>query len=64
MPEPPSEENLPLRLSSEAILKLVAETAYFRAEQRGFVPGYEIEDWLEAEKEIMARTESPVDKAN
>ncbi|MFN0318500.1 MAG: DUF2934 domain-containing protein [Burkholderiales bacterium] len=30
----------------------IAEAAYYRAEQRGFCPGCELEDWLEAEKEI------------
>ncbi|MGZ5126407.1 MAG: DUF2934 domain-containing protein [Burkholderiales bacterium] len=30
----------------------VAEAAYYRAERRGFMPGYEKEDWLEAEKEL------------
>jgi hypothetical protein len=33
--------------------------AYFRAERRGFVPGYELEDWLAAEAEVSAATESP-----
>lgn len=32
--------------------------AYFRAERRGFVPGYELEDWLAAEAEVSAATES------
>jgi len=30
----------------------VAEAAYFRAEHRGFLPGYELEDWLDAEAEL------------
>jgi hypothetical protein len=30
----------------------IAEAAYWRAERRGFAPGGELEDWLEAEKEI------------
>lgn len=30
----------------------IAEAAYFRAERRGFAPGYEVLDWLEAEAEI------------
>lgn len=30
----------------------IAEAAYLRAEQRGFAPGLEIQDWLEAEHEI------------
>jgi hypothetical protein len=31
---------------------LIAEAAYFRAEQRGFAPGHEAEDWLAAEVEV------------
>lgn len=31
---------------------LIAEAAYLRSEQRGFAPGYEVEDWLAAEAEI------------
>lgn len=31
---------------------LVAERAYFKSEKRGFAPGFEIEDWLEAEAEL------------
>lgn len=30
----------------------VAEIAYFKAEKRGFVPGYELSDWLESEREL------------
>lgn len=32
--------------------KMIAEAAYYRAEKRGFVPGFDFSDWLEAEKEI------------
>jgi hypothetical protein len=38
-----------------AMASLVAEAAYYRAEQRGFTVGDELCDWLEAEKEISAR---------
>lgn len=31
---------------------MIAEAAYYRAEKRGFVPGYEFLDWVEAEREI------------
>jgi DUF2934 family protein len=31
---------------------LIAESAYFKAEKRGFAPGYELEDWLAAEREV------------
>jgi hypothetical protein len=30
----------------------IAELAYGRAEGRGFAPGYELDDWLAAEKEM------------
>jgi hypothetical protein len=30
----------------------IAELAYFKAESRGFVPGYELIDWLEAGQEL------------
>jgi hypothetical protein len=32
----------------------IAEAAYLRAEQRGFEPGHEVDDWLEAEREVDA----------
>jgi hypothetical protein len=31
---------------------LISEAAYYRAEHRSFSPGYELEDWLNAEAEI------------
>lgn len=31
----------------------IAELAYFKAESRGFAPGHELEDWLEAEGEFL-----------
>lgn len=30
----------------------IAESAYYKAEARGFEPGHELEDWLAAESEI------------
>ncbi|MGR8979229.1 MAG: DUF2934 domain-containing protein [Gammaproteobacteria bacterium] len=30
----------------------IAEMAYFKAEKRGFIPGFEEADWFEAEKEF------------
>ncbi len=32
--------------------QMIAEAAYFRAEQRGFSPGNEMSDWLEAEASV------------
>jgi hypothetical protein len=31
---------------------LIAQVAYYRAERRGFEPGYDAEDWLSAEAEV------------
>lgn len=31
----------------------IAVRAYFKAESRGFAPGHALDDWLEAEKEIL-----------
>ncbi len=33
---------------------MISQAAYYKAEQRGFIPGYEEEDWLEAENEILS----------
>lgn len=33
----------------------IAEAAYYKAEQRGFEPGHDLGDWLEAEQEILVR---------
>lgn len=32
--------------------QMIAEAAYYRAERRGFVPGNEMSDWLQAEADI------------
>jgi hypothetical protein len=54
---PPSFD--PLRFIVRAEVKpreaLIAELAYFRALNRGFEPGHEVEDWLEAEAEFERR---------
>ena len=43
------------QVSSEDTRRLIAEAAYFRAKERGFEPGHELEDWVEAESEVMGR---------
>jgi hypothetical protein len=40
-------------LNAEERDRLVAQAAYFRAEKRGFAPGYELQDWVEAEAEVQ-----------
>jgi Protein of unknown function (DUF2934) len=40
------------QLSAEERHHMIAKAAYFRAELRGFTPGHELADWLEAEAEL------------
>ncbi len=39
-------------ISAEERQNLIARAAYFRAEKRGFSPGCELQDWVEAEMEV------------
>jgi hypothetical protein len=38
--------------------EMIAVAAYFHAEQRGFAPGGEMDDWLQAEAECNAGRDS------
>jgi Protein of unknown function (DUF2934) len=49
---PVRESPAPAAVDSQERFHEVAEAAYFRAEHRGFLPGYELEDWLDAEAEL------------
>jgi len=40
-------------LNPEKLHELVAVAAYYRAEQRQFAPGLELDDWLAAEAETL-----------
>jgi sterol desaturase/sphingolipid hydroxylase (fatty acid hydroxylase superfamily) len=51
-PKPPSS---PMPALCPEIYRMIAEAAYYRAERRGFAPGFELEDWLAAEREILAQ---------
>lgn len=42
------------RIPNQDYQEMVSQAAYYKAEQRGFIPGYEEEDWLEAENEILS----------
>ncbi len=44
-------------LSDEEVRCMIAEAAYMRAAQRGFLPGGDIDDWLAAEQEILSTFE-------
>ena len=38
--------------------QMIAIAAYFRAEKRGFAPDNDLEDWLEAERDIKIHLDS------
>lgn len=41
------------KLSKDQVFSQVALLAYYKAEARGYEPGHEIQDWLEAEAEML-----------
>jgi len=45
---------VPHRLTAAERYRRISDLAYKRAEQRGFAPGNETEDWLDAEREVDA----------
>jgi len=53
--QPSGAEQLQTRHILEDLHRDVAVAAYYRAESRGFAPGHELEDWIEAERRISAR---------
>ncbi len=51
----PASSEARVKMSTEQIKELIAEAAYFKAKERGFTPGYELEDWVQAEVEVRRR---------
>ena len=43
-------------IEGEDKLSCIAVAAYYKAEARGYEPGHEMQDWLDAEAEIMEKT--------
>jgi hypothetical protein len=46
-----SQSDIDLQPSDEERISRIAESAYYKAETRGFSPGCELDDWLAAEAE-------------
>lgn len=46
----------PRTCASVNLHAMIAEAAYYRAQRRGFAPGHELEDWLQAEAELAVFT--------
>jgi hypothetical protein len=42
-------------VDTHSIREMVAAEAYFLAERRGFIAGYELEDWVTAERVVESR---------
>lgn len=42
-------------VDAQGILDMIAECAYYKAETRGFAPGFEEQDWIDAEQEVGLR---------
>jgi hypothetical protein len=41
--------------SAKELYEMIAEAAYYRAQKRGFTPGLEADDWVQAETEVLER---------
>lgn len=50
--KPADQESRSLGITAEERYKMIAHLAYLRAERRGFAPGHEMDDWLQAESEL------------
>lgn len=57
--QPPFTGNMQPDPSPEEVWKQIAEAAYYKAKARGFAPGGEVQDWIEAEAEVMHRLGRP-----
>jgi hypothetical protein len=56
-PQPDSQAEARASAAPDDIRRLIAEAAYYKAKERGFQPGHELEDWVQAESEVMRRVE-------
>jgi len=54
--EAEEQEDLEDTRSDDERHSMIAEAAYYRALERGFETGFELDDWLQAEAEIEARS--------
>jgi hypothetical protein len=44
-----------LSLISDEVRQIIAKNAYYKAEKRGFTLGFEGQDWMESEKDVLTR---------
>jgi hypothetical protein len=58
-PATPESSESALAVNTRQRNAMIAEAAYFRSQQRGFLPGWEVEDWLAAETEVNRKLMGP-----
>ena len=46
-------------LCSDDMGQIIAENVYYKAEKRGFEPGYEGHDWMESDRDVLTLTAWP-----
>lgn len=49
-----AEDAMPANVLSEGQREAITSRAYLLAQKRGFAPGHELDDWLEAEEQLKA----------
>ncbi len=59
VPEGQPEEVTVAFLEDDERRAMIARHAYYLAEQRGFEPGHELDDWLTAERDVEGLAVSP-----
>jgi Protein of unknown function (DUF2934) len=52
-PKPSLSKTLAQQVDDISRQQWVSDAAYYKAEARGFIPGYEVADWLAAEQEFI-----------
>ena len=58
-PKPAVRTDVETSLTESDRLRMIELAAFFRAERRGFVSGFEADDWFAAEAEIAAQIPAP-----
>ena len=61
-PNGPDEQAMPDERTMQSRRRRVEESAYYRAERRGFAPGAELDDWYAAEAEEDERDGDVADR--
>lgn len=56
---PKAKSNSTQTAGEKLLFDQIATAAYFKAQARGFEPGRETQDWLDAEAELIKKTPEP-----